>query len=669
MTAMLSPARAGIALFFLFILIGGVAQAQPGGYAGLGPRGSFHWQDHASLPPALWSGKVVVKIREGISPRLQGLRIVDARGRMLLDTVTEVGSQAMLRADQGFGMRLDWLRALQRQGSLRCQCELADLTTYFSLYVIPQAVSLPALLARLNGIREVEIAYPVPDRLQLGLPDDLPPTTPDYSINQGYGDPAPDGIDTAFAATFPGGDGAGVGVADIEIGWEWNHEDLESCVGGLLDIGTLYTQDYSFIDHGTAVLGQIFAGNNGYGVTGLAPGASCHYATDYTMEYGTDIPRAMLALMDQRLQAGDVLLLEAQTSGPNYDDTTHGGLVPVEWEPADYDTIRTAVTNGYIVVEAGANGWEDLDDPVYNGRFDPTLYDSGAILVGAGTPPTIPPGHEPEYYTNWGSRMDVHAWGSLVYTTGYGDLFDGGGDLRQRYTAQFGGTSSASPIVAGAVALFSAILKALAYPMTPTEIRDVLIQTGTPQAPSFKHIGPQPNLRSALGILSVCGNGAVEAAEACDDGNTVGGDGCSADCLSDESCGNGTQDTAAGEVCDDGNTVAGDGCGASCLSDETCGNAIIDTALGETCDDGPGNGYASNACRPDCQLPVCGDGIGDTDYGEQCDDGNDIDDDVCSNTCRLPKEGCGCRSTPSAPTAALFLLLLALLAWGRRRRS
>lgn len=35
-----------------------------------------------------------------------------------------------------------------------------------------------------------------------------------------------------------------------------------------------------------------------------------------------------------------------------------------------------------------------------------------------------------------------------------------------------------------------------------------------------------------------CGNGELEEGEACDDGNTVSGDGCSADCSSDESCGN-----------------------------------------------------------------------------------------------------------------------------------
>lgn len=59
-----------------------------------------------------------------------------------------------------------------------------------------------------------------------------------------------------------------------------------------------------------------------------------------------------------------------------------------------------------------------------------------------------------------------------------------------------------------------------------------------------------------------CGNGTLEALEQCDDGNTDGGDGCSAVCEA-EVCGDGKLDV--GEECDDGNTVDGDGCDAMCL--------------------------------------------------------------------------------------------------------
>jgi cysteine-rich repeat protein len=114
----------------------------------------------------------------------------------------------------------------------------------------------------------------------------------------------------------------------------------------------------------------------------------------------------------------------------------------------------------------------------------------------------------------------------------------------------------------------------------------------------------------------LCGNGVVDAGEACDDGNNVAGDGCSADCLTTESqCGNGELD--AGEACDDGNNVDGDGCSADCLTVETpCGNGVIE--VGEECDGNDLGGVTCEflgfdegtlACRSDCQFDLtdCGD--------------------------------------------------------------
>ncbi|MGE0401567.1 MAG: kelch repeat-containing protein [Kofleriaceae bacterium] len=62
-----------------------------------------------------------------------------------------------------------------------------------------------------------------------------------------------------------------------------------------------------------------------------------------------------------------------------------------------------------------------------------------------------------------------------------------------------------------------------------------------------------------------CGNGFVDPdRELCDDANTVSEDGCSADCRSDERCGNGVIDPLRGERCDDNNIVSHDGCSSRC---------------------------------------------------------------------------------------------------------
>ncbi len=72
------------------------------------------------------------------------------------------------------------------------------------------------------------------------------------------------------------------------------------------------------------------------------------------------------------------------------------------------------------------------------------------------------------------------------------------------------------------------------------------------------------------GTGQICGNSVIEGNEVCDDGNAVGGDGCSANCLSTEVCGNNLTELA--EECDDGNTVSGDGCSATCSFEGTGGS-------------------------------------------------------------------------------------------------
>ncbi len=71
-------------------------------------------------------------------------------------------------------------------------------------------------------------------------------------------------------------------------------------------------------------------------------------------------------------------------------------------------------------------------------------------------------------------------------------------------------------------------------------------------------IGKQA-LLCAMEQYTNCGDGVLDANEACDDGNAVDGDGCSNTCESDGgTCGNSVVDP--GEACDDGNEIDNDGC-------------------------------------------------------------------------------------------------------------
>ena len=73
--------------------------------------------------------------------------------------------------------------------------------------------------------------------------------------------------------------------------------------------------------------------------------------------------------------------------------------------------------------------------------------------------------------------------------------------------------------------------------------------------------------------LPNCGDGKTEVFEECDDGNRIGGDGCSDSCVVENGwdCSNGNCETVCGdgrlffsEQCDDGNSFSGDGCDKYC---------------------------------------------------------------------------------------------------------
>jgi len=134
------------------------------------------------------------------------------------------------------------------------------------------------------------------------------------------------------------------------------------------------------------------------------------------------------------------------------------------------------------------------------------------------------------------------------------------------------------------------------------------------------------NCSSTCDAVYFCGDGVLEGNEACDDGNTIDGDGCSSACELESLCGNGVLD--GNEVCDDGNTLDGDNCSSTCDAVYFCGDGILEG--NEACDDG--NTTDGDGCSSTCELEsVCGDGV--LDAGEACDDGNTLDGDNCSSTC------------------------------------
>jgi serine protease len=83
------------------------------------------------------------------------------------------------------------------------------------------------LTQQLHNVADVESVH----ALQTGPPPAVNPGDDPRSTNQGYLDAAPGGINARYAWGFPGGDGAGANIIDVEQGWNLNHEDLVCVLG------------------------------------------------------------------------------------------------------------------------------------------------------------------------------------------------------------------------------------------------------------------------------------------------------------------------------------------------------------------------------------------------------------------------------------------------------
>ena len=348
------------------------------------------------------------------------------------------------------------------------------------------SLDIDALCESLSGWSTVARAWVDPGPAEPPVAPNDDPRFP----QQGYLDPAPRGINAEFAWTIIGGDGMGQGFVDLERGWTLDHEDLvahnATIISGL-------NRDYH--GHGTAVLGQVAAVDNSLGCVGITPAlASVRVVSQWRSANNYHTAEAILDAA-ANMDFGQVLLLEAQTS--------HNGFkhVPVEVHDDTYEAIRLATALGIIVVEAAGNGGIDLDtftnadgEAILN-PASADFRDSGAIMVGAASS-NAP--HSRLHFSCHGGRIDCWGWGQHIETTGDGWI----GTSTTTYTSRFGGTSGASPIIAGAALAVQGVAQAtLDRRLSPAQIRELLTDpaTSTPsKKPAVDRIGVMPDLRAIL---------------------------------------------------------------------------------------------------------------------------------------------------------------------------
>ena len=145
------------------------------------------------------------------------------------------------------------------------------------------------------------------------------------------------------------------------------------------------------------------------------------------------------------------------------------------------------------------------------------------------------------------------------------------------------------------------------------------------------------------GDAAVCGDGLINGADECDDGNTANGDGCSSSCVIEDGfectgapsvctpvCGDGL--TKGAETCDDGNTANGDCCSSTCQIDPDSTPCLDGNACNgaEACH----AGVCTSGEPLTCDNGLFCDGTETCDPSSGCQDGPDpvIDDGVSCTT-------------------------------------
>ncbi len=470
---------------------------------------------------------LTVKFRDEVKARVIGTTLESSAG-VDWTPVERVTERHALRYRPLIRLPQQRLAVLEARASARSGVGQPDLAGMFVVYGPAATLEQAARdLLALDAVEWIEFSQLRPEPPC----SDLAPPTPNYFSAglQGYHNPNP-GVNAGYAWSL-GARGQGIRIADCEYGYIAGTEDLCDIVDEPGQTVHSAVAAMGWDDHGTAVLGELAGLANSYGITGLAPDSDIFFFTEWSVEQGLRRETAIASAI-ATLAAGDVVVLEMQAPGVS-------GYGPAELSWPVWQLTKTATDAGVIVVGAAGNGGEDLDGSGYAGYR--ARGDSGAILVGAGSATTA---HVKLGFSTYGSRVDVQGWGDAVFTLGYGSYAQLGGDPRQRYRANFNGTSAATPIVAGSVALLQSLSEQnFACRLDPRAMRQLLIDTGLAQG-GGGHIGPFPNVKAAADALLAqghcnwphCGNGIREGSEPCDGGDIGSCSLCTVDCT----CGSST---------------------------------------------------------------------------------------------------------------------------------
>ncbi|MGC9323950.1 MAG: S8 family serine peptidase [Desulfomonilia bacterium] len=276
---------------------------------------------------------------------------------------------------------------------------------------------------------------------------------------QGGGTPGEDVNVTGVWDTFRGS--ADEVIAIVDDGLEILHEDLAPNVREDLCWDYLgHDDDPTAGDHGTCCSGVAAGrGFNGLGITGAAPNASL---AGHRILSSFGIPDSDIA--DAETRSNHIIDIYSNSWGPE-----DGGHILEPIGSVILDSIETGVATGRgglgtIYLWAGGNGGDE-DNSNYDGFSNSRYTIAVAATTNFGSRST---------YSEKGANILVNApsnGGTRQITTT--DRSGSAGYESGNYTSGFGGTSSATPLVAGIIALMLQANPDLTW----RDVQHVLIET------------------------------------------------------------------------------------------------------------------------------------------------------------------------------------------------
>ena len=253
------------------------------------------------------------------------------------------------------------------------------------------------------------------------------------------------GQDIRVEEVWPTYTGSGINVAVVDDGMHYRHEDLTDNVDTTLnhnydpDLTDIY---HPFEDHGTAVAGLIAAKDNSFGMRGVAPEAKI-YGYNYLL-VDTDANEA-----DAMSRNAATTAISNNSWGPG--DYGHPEPATELWEAAVKDGVTTGYGGKGVFYAWAAGNGGDLD---YSTLDELANYYAVTAVCAVG--------HDDkrsEY-----SERGANLWVCGPSSSGRaGQLRIATTDNGHRYSGSFGGTSAATPIVSGVVALVREANSALTW--------------------------------------------------------------------------------------------------------------------------------------------------------------------------------------------------------------